>query len=77
MSTKICYYNYRCRKCEAIVSVRRHYSNNVYSSAPYLATSQTHKCLKGVAEDERTIMDCISISDSPLLDAYEVIDEIK
>lgn len=74
--------NYRCRKCNNIISVHRgvsvyNYNTNTMFGGRMFSAKNGHNCPEGIADIEKVLCDCVSTSEGPLPDAFEVIDRIK
>ena len=74
--------NYRCRKCHNIISVHckvneYNYKTDAMFRGMLFSAKDGHKCPEGIADVEKVLCDCVSTSEGPLPDAFEVIDKIK
>ncbi len=82
MNKREVWLNYRCRKCHNIISAHKiistySYMTDAMFASRLIAAGQGHNCPEGIAEGEQVALDCISTSEGPLPDAFDIIDNIK
>ena len=70
------YLNYRCRKCGGIISREVKKVDRYKAHLLYLAvsTKEHQNCIFKIQEDEKVFADPISYSETPLLDAIDILE---